>query len=294
MVVLARSPKVAPWKIVAWDGVSAGDWMKELDGADVVINLAGRNVNCRYNAANRREILESRTKSTQIIGEAIRQLQQPPAVWLNASTATIYLHTLDRPMDEFTGEIGRKGSNSPDTWKFSIDVATRWEKSFFDCETPATRKIAMRSAMVMGPERGGIFDTLLRLVRFGLGGASGSGKQYVSWIHDLDFIRAIEFLIAHQEITCCVNLASPGPLPNREFMRALRKAWGARVGLPASDWMLEVGAIFLRTETELILKSRRVVPGRLLQAGFEFDFSEWSVAAKELVGRWRKLKSAAS
>lgn len=190
-------------------------------------------------------------------------------------------------MDESTGELGGHEPNAPSTWRFSIEVALAWEESFFSASTSQVRKVALRSAMIMSPDRGGIFDTLLRLVRFGLGGAFGSGRQFVSWIHEADFVRAIEYLIIHDEIDGPVNIAAPEPLPNRMFMRALRQAWGISVGLPATKWMLEVGAVFLRTETELILKSRRVVPGRLLASGFGFEFPEWPSAAHDLVERWR-------
>jgi uncharacterized protein (TIGR01777 family) len=210
---------------------------------------------------------------------------------MNASTATIYRHSLDRPMDEETGEIGGTEPGVPSTWRFSIDVATSWEEAFFAAVTPRTRKLALRSAVTMSPDRGGIFDTLLGLVRFGMGGAAGSGRQFVSWIHEADFCNAVEFLIEHEEMSGIVNLAAPNPLSNGEFMQALRKAWGAWIGLPASHWMLEIGAVFLRTETELILKSRRVVPGRLLHSGFQFRFPEWSAAAKDLVERWRRQRS---
>jgi NAD dependent epimerase/dehydratase family enzyme len=162
------------------------------------------------------------------------------------------------------------------------------EEAFFSSPAPTTRKIALRSAMVMSPDRGGVFDTLLRLVRFRLGGASGSGKQFVSWIHDRDFLKSIDYLLAHDDLDVAINLASPNPLPNAEFMAALRKAWGTRIGLPAAEWMLEIGAIFIRTETELILKSRRVVPGRMLAHGFTFDFPQWPLAAQDLVQRWRR------
>jgi uncharacterized protein len=292
VVVLSRRSLQAPWRVIHWDGVNLGAWTRELEGADVVFNLAGRSVNCRYNAANRREILESRIQSTRIIGRAISLAKQPPRLWINASTATIYRHTLDRPMDEFTGEIGGNEPDAPRAWRFSIDVATMWEECFFQAQTSETRKIALRSAMVMGPDTGGIFDTLLRLVRFGLGGPAGPGNQFVSWVHDVDFVRALEFLIQNEELSGCVNVASPDPLPNSAFMRALRTAWNRRVGLPAPTWMLEIGAIFLRTETELILKSRRVIPGRLLKAGFEFQFPVWPSAAKELVYRWREIRRA--
>jgi hypothetical protein len=282
-----------PWQTVQWNARDLGEWIKDLDGADVVINLTGRSVNCRYHEANRREIMESRTISTAILGQAISSCSSPPKLWMNASTATIYRHALDRPMDEATGELGGNEPNAPSTWKFSIDVARAWEAAFFEAKTPATRKLALRSAMIMSPDRGGIFDELLQLVRLGLGGTAASGAQYISWIHELDFIRAIEFLIDHREFEGTVNVASPNPLPNKEFMSALRDAWGIRVGLPASAWMLELGAILIRTETELILKSRRVVPGRLLQAGFLFEYPEWSVAAQNLVDRWRSEPIAA-
>jgi uncharacterized protein (TIGR01777 family) len=287
VVVLTRKPIDEPCQCTKWDGVTIGPWIEALNNADLVINLAGRSVNCRYNSRNRREILESRLKSTEILGRAIQQVPHPPRLWLNASTATIYRHALDRPMDEFTGEIDIVQPNAPSTWNFSIEVATRWEGTFFKPDTPRTRKVAMRSAMVMSPDRGGIFDTLLALVRFGLGGSSGSGKQFVSWIHEADFVNAIEFLIGYEKMMGCVNLASPHPLPNAQFMRVIREAWGIDLGLPATDWTLEIGAIFLRTETELILKSRRVVPGRLLQSGFSFQFPEWPAAAKQLVDQWR-------
>jgi len=292
VVILSRKPAQSPWRTVYWDGASVGGWAQELNDADVLINLAGRSVNCRYNAANRREILESRIKSTQVLGMACRQLAVPPRLWMNASTATIYRHALDRPMDEFTGEIDAVQPNAPPSWNFSIEVATRWEEAFFNSENHGTWKIALRSAMVMSPYRGGIFDVLLGLVRFGLGGAAGSGKQFVSWIHQADFVNAIEFLIAREEMTGCVNLSAPNPLPNRQFMQAIREAWGTRIGLPTTEWMLEFGAIFLRTETELILKSRRVVPNRLLQAGFSFGFPEWPAAARNLTQLWRETRRA--
>jgi len=288
VTVLSRSRAVAPWRVVTWSGTDPGGWTRELEDADVVINLSGRSVNCRYNARNRHEILESRIRSTELLGEAIGKLRRPPRLWINASTATIYRHSLDREMDDATGELGGREEDVPDTWRFSIEVATRWERAFFAANTPRTRKIALRSAMVMSAERGGTFDLLLRLVRFGLGGKSGSGKQFVSWIHEDDFVRALDYLVEHEEFEGTVNVASPNPLPNDDFMRLLRKAWGAKVGLAASEWMLEVGALFLRTETELILKSRRVVPGLLVTSGFEFRFPEWRCAAEELVQRWRK------
>lgn len=287
VVVLARSVTPAPWPVVNWDGANFGNWTSELENADVLINLAGKSVDCRYTAANRKAIKESRIQTTHLLGQAIGQCAHPPRLWMNASTATIYRHALDRPMDEPTGEIGGNEPDAPAKWRFSIDAATSWEKAFFDAVTPNTRKIALRSAMIMSPDRGGVFDTLLRLVRFGLGGTTASGMQFVSWIHDADFLRSIEYLIERGDLNGIVNLASPNPLPNREFMRALREAWGTSIGLPAASWMLEVGTFFLRSETELVLKSRRVIPGRLVEAGFQFQFPEWVAAAQSLVARWR-------
>jgi len=287
VTVLSRQPVSAPWQVLTWNGRAPGDWTQAMDGADIVINLAGRNVNCRYTPANRREILESRTLSTLAVGQAIAQAAKPPALWMNASTATIYRHALDRPMDEATGELGGHETGAPSTWRFSIDVATSWEREFFAAATPGTRKVALRSAMTMSADRSGIFATLLNLVRAGLGGKAASGEQFISWIHETDFVRAIDFLIEHQTLAGYINICSPCPLPNQEFMRDLRAAWGTRIGLPSTRWMLEIGAIFLRTETELILKSRRVVPQRLLDEGFQFNFTEWPSAAEDLVKRWR-------
>jgi uncharacterized protein len=287
VVVLARRVTPAPWRVVNWDGTNLGDWTSELENADALINLAGRSVDCRYTPANRRAIKESRIQTTHLLGQAVGQAVHPPRLWMNASTATIYRHTLDRPMDEQTGEIGGDEASAPAKWRFSIDVATSWERAFLDAVTPKTRKIALRSAMIMSPDRSGVFDTLLRLVRFGLGGTTASGRQFVSWVHDEDFLRSIEYLIARDEIDGPVNIASPNPLPNRDFMKALREAWGTRIGLPAASWMLEIGTIILRTETELVLKSRRVIPGRLIAAGFQFRFPHWAPAAQNLVGRWR-------
>ncbi|HEU4560948.1 MAG TPA: TIGR01777 family oxidoreductase [Longimicrobium sp.] len=288
VVVLSRGSSGAPWRVVPWDARTPGAWTDEIDGADVVINLAGRNVNCRYNPRNRAEIMSSRVDSTRAVGEAIARAESPPRVWLQASTATIYAHRFDAPNDEATGIVGGLEEDAPDTWRFSIDVATAWERTLAEAETPRTRKVAMRSAMVMSPDRGGIFDTLLALVRRGLGGTAGDGRQYISWIHEFDFVQAVYWLIEHDEMAGAVNLASPNPLPNAEFMRLLRRAWGTRIGLPATRWMLELGAVFMRTETELVLKSRRVVPGRLLEAGFRFEYPEWPGAMEELIRRWRQ------
>ncbi|HZU34260.1 MAG TPA: TIGR01777 family oxidoreductase [Gemmataceae bacterium] len=288
VAVLSRNPISAPWRVVRWDAKTVSDWAAEIDGADVVINLAGRNVNCRYNARNRRLIKESRVESTRAVGEAIARAARPPRVWLQASTATIYAHRYDAANDEATGILGGAEEGAPDTWRFSIDVAKSWEQAANERDLPHTRTVLFRSAMIMSPDLRGVFDVLLRLVRWRLGGASGDGRQYVSWIHDRDFVRAIYWLIDHSDLAGPVNLAAPNPLPNAEFMRTLRRAWGIGFGLPATHRMLEIGAFFLRTETELILKSRRVVPARLLQSGFVFLFPTWAKAADDLCRRWRE------
>jgi uncharacterized protein (TIGR01777 family) len=287
VVVLSRGASSAhPWRVEGWDAKTVDGWAREIDGADVVINLAGRNVNCRYTPANRAEILSSRVDSTRAVGEAIARAERPPRVWLQASTATIYAHRFDAANDEQTGIIGGSEPDAPASWRFSIEVARAWERAVDEAETPSTRKVKLRSAMVMSPDRGGIFDTLLGLVRRGLGGSAAGGRQYVSWMHDLDFIRAVRWLIEHEEMDGVVNLAAPGPLPYAGFMRALREAAGVRIGLPATRWMLALGAFAMRTETELVLKSRRVVPKRLLDAGFAFEFPRWPDAARDLVSRW--------
>lgn len=288
VVVLSRGPQSAPWRVLPWDAKTIGAWAEELEGADAVINMAGRVVNCRYTPENRRAIMDSRVNSTRVIGAAIGQAARPPQVWLQASTATIYAHRYDAPNDEASGILGGSEPGVPESWRFSIEVATTWERVLHEAVTPRTRKVALRSAIIMSPGRGGPFDLVLQLVRYGLGGQSGNGRQYVSWIHCQDFIRAVEWLIQHEEIQGVVNLSAPHPLPNAAFMRALREVWPIAFGLPATEWMLRLAAFFLRTETELILKSRYVVPGRLLENGFTFQYMDWPEAARDLCREWRK------
>jgi hypothetical protein len=287
VVVLSRAGAAPPGaRAVRWDGRTVGGWAAELDGADAVINLAGRSVDCRYNARNRRAVMDSRVESTRAVGEAIAVAAAPPPVWLQASTATIYAHRFDAPNDERTGRLGGHEPDAPPAWRFSIEVASAWERAAVDApRPPATRLVLMRSAMVMSPDRGGVFDRLLQLVRLRLGGAAAGGRQYVSWIQDEDFVRATDWLIERDDVSGPVNVASPHPLPNLDFMRALREAWGTRVGLPATRAMLEAGAALMRTETELVLKSRRVVPGLMIERGFEFAQPDWPAAARDLVAR---------
>ncbi|MGV9500932.1 epimerase [Streptomyces sp. NPDC003642] len=285
VVVLSRRP--AGEGEVYWDGVSPGPWAEEIDGSDVVVNLAGRSVNCRYTPANLRLMMDSRVDSTRAVGEAIASAARPPRLWLQMSTATVYAHRFDAPNDETTGLIGGGEPGAPGYWSYSVDIAKAWERAQQEAATPHTRKVALRAAMVMSPDRGGVLDMLLRMARLGLGGPVAGGAQYVSWIHDRDFVRAVEFLVARDDLAGPVNLAAPGPLPQRAFMRTLRAAWGVPVGLPATRRMAEAGAFVLRSDTELLLKSRRVVPGRLLEAGFRFDRPEWPAAADDLVRRIR-------
>ncbi len=292
VTVLTRGPYTAPWQTVHWDGENLGPWTEHLEGADVCINLAGRSVNCRYHEANREAIYNSRIHSTRLLNYVIASLADPPPVWLNASTATIYRHSLDRAMDEATGVLGgnefiSKRRRTPDTWNFSARVARDWEAAFFETITPRTRKVALRSAIVFSPTPGSAFAVLSNLVRLSFGGTQGNGRQFVSWIHENDFARAVEFLIAREDLHGPVNLTAPHPLPNREFMAALRDAWNVPNGLPAPAWLIEIAAYFFRTESELVLKSRCVVPDRLLDAGFEFNFPDWSEAAEDLVTQWR-------
>lgn len=287
VVTLSRTPQAAPWRTVPWDGASVGPWAAELEGADAVINLAGRSVNCRYTPANRRAILDSRVNSTRAVGAAIARAARPPRVWLQASTATIYAHRYDAPNDEATGILGGAEPHAPDSWRFSIDVANAWERAATEAATPQTRLVLLRSAMVMSPDRGGIFDVLLGLVRLGLGGSVGDGRQYVSWMHDQDFVRAIFWLLEYDELAGPINLSAPHPLPYRDFMAGLRQASGTPIGLPATRWMVELGTFVMRTESELVLKSRRVVPGRLTDSGFAFAFPDWPAAAADLCQRWR-------
>ncbi|MFM2294214.1 MAG: hypothetical protein RLZZ350_627 [Verrucomicrobiota bacterium] len=287
VIVLARRARVRTDGVreVAWDARALGNWEQFVDGADVVINLAGKSVDCRYNAKNRREIIASRVDSTRAIGEAIARAKSPPRVWLNSSSATIYQHTFGTPMDEQSATGATAGAHDD----FSIEVIEAWERALFSAElgvrnaesSARTRKVALRITLVLGTD-GGVYPVLRRLTKFGLGGRMGSGRQFVSWIHIADFLRAVDWLIEHEEISGAVNLAAPNPLPNAAMMELFREVCVMPLGLPATEWMLEVGAFFLRTETELILKSRRVVPGRLLAGGFEFQFPELRTALADL------------
>lgn len=288
VVVLSRQPpRRALWRVVPWDGATLGPWASELEHAGVVINLAGQSVHCRYSRANRRLIRDSRVSATRVVGQAVAQAAHPPRLWLQAGTATIYAHRFDAPNDEATGVLGGSERGAPRAWRFSTDVAKAWEQALAEAPTPRTRKVVMRSALTLSPDHGGVFEILLGLVQRGLGGRVGSGRQYVSWIHDHDFLGAVHWLVQHEEISGPVNLAAPNPLPNAEFMHWFRRTWGIGLGLPAPHPVLALGALMMRTETELLLKSRRVVPGVLLQHGFKFRFPAWPEAVQDLCRRWR-------
>ena len=283
VVILSRGSGPVPGaRRVSWDGHSLGAWTTELEDADVVLNLAGRTVNCRYTKSNLQEMYDSRIQSARVVGEAIGLAKSPPALWLQMSTATIYAHTLKQEQDERDGVLGGSEPEVPRYWDFSVKIAKDWEKELAAAHTPQTRKVALRSAMVMQPGAGGIYETLARLAKSGLGGPVGGGSQYMSWIHGADFLRALDWIIQREELSGCWNLCAPSPLTQRAFMKHLRESLGVHVGLPATAWMAEIGAFFMRTDTELVLKSRRVVPGRLLESGFKFRFSDWPSAAENL------------
>lgn len=275
VIVLGRGKDAPSLEVefLHWDGATLGDWALALEGADLLINLAGKSVDCRYNEKNKKAILDSRVIPTRVLGEAVGRAKNPPKLWINLSTATIYRHAEDRPMDDETGETGSG---------FSVDVATAWEKAFFDGASPRTRKVALRAAIVVG-KGGGVWSPLKTLVRLGLGGTQGNGRQMFSWIHEEDLFRIIQFVQAQPEVDGTVNAAAPNPLPNREVMAAFRKALHRPFGLPTPAWLLAIGAFLIRTETELLLKSRWVVPSLLLKKGFQFQYSTLPSALAGLV-----------
>ncbi|HVR40224.1 MAG TPA: NAD-dependent epimerase/dehydratase family protein, partial [Thermoanaerobaculia bacterium] len=250
VIVLGRKSTPAEWR--------------EIDGADAVINLIGRSVDCRYGEKHRREILESRVESVRKIATLVAEAKNPPRAWLQASTATLYAHRFDAANDEVHGIIGGNEADAPSKWRFSIDVALAWEKAFDEVVAPRTRKLKLRTAIVMSNHHGSAFPIFRLIAKLGLGGKMGDGKQWVSWIHERDFVQAVEWLIEEEDMSGVFNLAAPNPLPNAEFMRAIRETCGRRFGIGGTAWMLEIAAFVHRTETELLLKSRRVVPRRLL------------------------------
>jgi hypothetical protein len=294
VTVLTRGPYTASWQTVHWDAQNVGSWTETLEGADVCINLTGRSINCRYTLENRQAIYNSRIQSTRLLNHVISRLSDPPRLWLNASAATLYKRELDgNGIDLPLKESDEVAGNQPfaERWaagrNFSKRVVRDWEDAFYETETPRTRKVALRSAVTFSPTPGNVFAVLSNLVRFGLGGTQGNGRQFMTWIHETDYARAVEFLIEREDLTGPFNIASPGPIPNREFMSALRDAWNMPNGLPAPALFIHIGAFLLRTEPELVLQSCRAVPRRLLDAGFQFEFPEWPQASADLVRQWR-------
>ena len=256
-----------------WDGRNIErHWAADIDAADLVINLAGKSVNCRYNAKNKEGIFNSRIQSTKVIGEAIRMAVNPPKLWINAGSATIYRHAEDRPQDEYEGEIHND---------FSVQVCKEWENTFFDQRTPFTRKIVLRMSITLG--NGGALTSLLNLVKFGLGGRQGNGQQMFSWVHVDDVCRTIEWLLDHPDLEGVFNCTSPKPVTNQRFMQLLRIATGHKLGLYAPATLLKIGAALIGTETELILKSRWVLPARLLETGFKFNYPDLEIAFRSII-----------
>ncbi len=279
VIVLTRSPdKCLDDNHFLWDGKSIGPWSDQLERASAVINLSGQSVNCRYHSKNQKKILNSRLLSTRILGQAIQRCKRPPTVWLNSSTATIYKHTYN----EAHNESGVIGACKEAKDAFSIEVAQAWEKEFTSFRLPATRKILLRTAMVFGNQPGGVYSTLRQLTKLGLGGQIGHGKQFVSWIHELDFCRSIELLINKNAFSGVFNIASPNPITNKSMMHSLRKILKSPIGLRATRWMLEIGTFILRTESELVLKSRKVLPQKLLDAGFDFNYPNFEQAIQQI------------
>lgn len=275
VVILSRKPAAAQGRIrtEVWDGKNEGPWCNVLEGADLLINLCGKNVNCRYTSANKREIIDSRILPTRLLAAVISRLEVPPDVWIQVTSATIYRHAEDRVQDEENGENG---------YGFSIDVCEQWEASFFDTKLIKTRKVALRMGIVLG-RNGGAFPALLNLVKCGLGGRQGVGEQYISWIHEHDVARCTDWLAGEEMIDGVVNCVAPNAVKNKEAMQVIREAYGIPFGLPSPQWLLELGALLIGTETELILKSRWVAPKRLLDHGFHFQFASIDHAIRDIL-----------
>jgi uncharacterized protein len=274
IIVLSRGKPSGNGNVryVSWDGKTLGDWYKELEFSDMLFNLSGKNVNCRYTPENRKEIIRSRIEPTRVLAEAILQLDNPPKLWVNSGSATIYRHAEDCPQDEENGELG---------YGFSVDVCKAWENAFWETETPGTRKALLRIGMVLGRDDS-VFPYLRTLVYTGLGGYQGTGNQYLSWIHQQDFVRIVEWLNQNKTQSGTFNCTAPGAVTNQTFMRFMRQAFGISFGIPSPKWLLEIGAAIIGTETELVLKSRWVYPKRLLDAGFRFSFPKAQTAINEL------------
>jgi uncharacterized protein (TIGR01777 family) len=290
VTVLTRGPYTAQWQTVHWDGLTLGSWVEALESVDAVINLTGRSINCRPTAKNRAEVYASRIDSTRLLHQAFKMLARPPRVWMNASAATLYDRVLDAkgvdlPRSEANYVPGSPNGTNP---CFTASVVRAWEEELFAGETPGTRRIALRSAVTFSPVAGNVFAVFANLVRYSLGGTQGNGRQFVPWIHETDYARAVEFLMEREDLEGAFNLAAPNPVRNRELMAALREALDMPNGFPAPALAIRLGALLLGTNPELVLDSCRAVPTRLLEAGFEFQFPLWAEAAEELAYRWSR------
>lgn len=277
VLILARKakPTVDNIQTLVWDGKTKGSWVEHLNDADLLVNLCGKNVNCRYNEKNKKEIIDSRVLPTTLLNEVINEVENPPKLWINITSATIYRHAEDKEQDELNGEIGQG---------FSIEVCKIWEETFFKPSTLKTRKVALRMSIVMG-KTDGAFPRLLNLVKLGIGGKQGNGKQYVSWIHEQDVATSIEWIMQHPELESAINCTAPHAIKNAEMMNMLRLAYGIHFGLPAPAWLLEIGAKIIGTETELILKSRWVKPTVLLNSGFKFKHENMKEAFEDILAK---------
>lgn len=291
VVVLTRRLKQQPWRETLWDGRTLGQWAAEIDGADAVINLTGSSINTRYTDANRKLILDTRLDSTKVIAEAIRRVTQPPNVWLNASATGIYPHSITQSFDETAQEFGDIDTSTPETWRFAANVCRQWEDAFFSADAGGVRKVALRTSLLLSPDPGGVFDTLMKLAVKGLGGKQGSGRQCVSWMHEADYIRAIDLLIDDENLRGPVNLCAPSAISNEAFMRELRADANIPFGIPAPEFGVKLAAmLLLRTEPWLVLKSVNTKPAALMHAGFDFQYSDFASAARNLVRRWKNLQ----
>jgi uncharacterized protein (TIGR01777 family) len=269
--ILTRNPKRK--NEIGWDAKTLGEWKNLFEDSDVLINLAGKSVDCRYTEKNKREIYDSRINSTKVLQQAVDNCINKPKIWLNASSATIYVHSEKHLNTEENGIIGDD---------FSINICKSWEEEFFKTKNPDTRKVALRTSIVLG-NNGGAFTKLKMITKLGLGGKQGRGNQNVSWIHIDDFCRAVEWVIENEDISGKINVTAPNPLNNEEFMRKLRKEMKILFGLNAAVWQLEIASVFLKTETELLLKSRNVYPEKLIINGFKFSYPDIETAFKNLV-----------
>jgi len=247
---------------VYWDGQTLGIWQQQLEDCDLLVNLAGKSVNCRYTPANKKAIFDSRTDAVTVLGAAIQACQNPPKVFINAASATIYAHSLNQPMTESQHEIKND---------FSVQVCKKWEACFTSLQLPGTRKVILRIAVTFG-RQGGVFGYYLNLVKCGLGGKQGNGEQMFSWVHARDVARMMEWVYETPTCQGVYNCAAPYPERNRDMMKTLRAVFGHKFGFPLPTWTLKIGAFIIGTETELLLKSRYVLPKRAMQEGFKFQF----------------------